>query len=183
MTCFQKRLNELFRESGKTREVFAKDIAEVSRQSLYDYLNGKCVPDGNTIYRICQKCNVSADWLLGLSDVKTIEENFQTACKTLNISEQTARNISETDLDGLLSNRDLLCFVDALYKRFREHAKIAEDEEPQTFPVLPKGYQIVSPGLTAANLAHHIGASFEMALLEELKIEVPDWFRKATISI
>ena len=89
MSCFKERINDLFRQSGKTQKDFARDVADVSRQSLYDYLNGNCIPDGDTIRRICEKMGVSADWLLGLSDVQSPNTNTQAINNATGLSEQT----------------------------------------------------------------------------------------------
>lgn len=88
MTDFQKRLNELVRDSGKTQKDFAKDVVDVSRQSLSNYLNGERTPDCETLRQICEKCQVSADWILGLSDVRSTDTNFQSACKTFGLTDE-----------------------------------------------------------------------------------------------
>lgn len=72
---FTDRLNQLLRESGKPAIKFADDLG-VSRQSLGYWLKGERVPDLVPFKGICERCNVSADWLLGLSDVRQADPKY-----------------------------------------------------------------------------------------------------------
>lgn len=65
LPVLRKNLNELLGTMSTTD--FAKKVG-LSRQTMGFYLNGDRIPDSATLLQICQKCNVSADWLLGLSD-------------------------------------------------------------------------------------------------------------------
>lgn len=65
---FRDHLRELMGDLSTTD--FAKKIG-LSRQTVGFYLNGDRIPDCETLAQICSKCDVSADWLLGLSKVKT----------------------------------------------------------------------------------------------------------------
>ena len=91
MQVFRERLNQLLIESGKTVKDFAAEVVRASRQSVGYYLNGNRAPDSETLREICENCHVSADWLLGLSDIRNPEKDFQTACATFGLSE-TAGN-------------------------------------------------------------------------------------------
>lgn len=77
-----------------------KEFAELlgmSRQTVGFYLNGDRIPDALGILRIAEKCNVSADWLLGLSDIATPRKSeTPSALDKLNIvlSRQDAENLS-----------------------------------------------------------------------------------------
>lgn len=109
--AFRERLNELLVEyqSGpekKSMKDFATEILHISRQSAGYYLNGERVPDIDTFREICKECNVSADWLLGLSDVRTTEKSIQTACATFNLSEDTGRMVQKfsTSLSYLMQS-------------------------------------------------------------------------------
>ena len=88
MPCFRERLNELLSDSGKTIIAFAEFLG-TSRQSLGYYLNGERIPDALMVKQFCERCHVSADWLLGLSDVKTPDSEVQAICKTTGLSEAT----------------------------------------------------------------------------------------------
>ena len=64
---FTKRFNEILRISGKTQVEIARAI-HVSKQCVTDYKTGKSVPSIDTLYLLCKFLEVSADYLLGLSD-------------------------------------------------------------------------------------------------------------------
>ena len=64
---FTKRFNEILKISGKTQVEIAKAI-HVTKQCVTDYKTGKSVPSIETLYLLCQFLEVSADYLLGLSD-------------------------------------------------------------------------------------------------------------------
>ena len=64
---FKERFNEILKISGKTQVEIAKAI-HVSKQCVTDYKTGKSVPSIETLYLLCKFLEVSADYLLGLSD-------------------------------------------------------------------------------------------------------------------
>ena len=64
--AFQKRLSEL--KGDMLLVDFANQLG-LSRVTVGFYLHGERVPDIMTLYMICDHYNVSADWLLGLSDI------------------------------------------------------------------------------------------------------------------
>ncbi|MBQ8295867.1 MAG: helix-turn-helix transcriptional regulator [Clostridia bacterium] len=64
---FTKRFNELLQNCGKSQVEIAKAI-HVSKQCVNDYKTGKSVPSIETLFLLCRVLDVSADYLLGLSD-------------------------------------------------------------------------------------------------------------------
>ena len=64
---FTERFNELIKHSGKSQVQIANEI-QVSKQCVTDYKSGKSVPSIETLYLICKCLDVSADYLLGLTD-------------------------------------------------------------------------------------------------------------------
>ena len=64
---FKKRFNEVLKISGKTQVEIAKAV-HVTKQCITDYKTGKSVPSIETLYLLCKFLEVSADYLLGLSD-------------------------------------------------------------------------------------------------------------------
>lgn len=64
---FTERFNELLKISEKTQVQIAKEI-NVSKQCVSDYKSGKTVPSLETLYLICHCLDVSADYLLGLTN-------------------------------------------------------------------------------------------------------------------
>lgn len=75
LPIFKERLEELRKLMGNPSNTeFAKTIG-ISRQTLGFYLNGDRIPDCETLVQICKKCNVSSNWLLGLSNDTAIKSH------------------------------------------------------------------------------------------------------------
>lgn len=62
---FRERLNILL---GDMKTTDFADKLGLTRQTMGFYLNGERIPDSLTLARICHVCNVTADWLLGLTN-------------------------------------------------------------------------------------------------------------------
>lgn len=68
MNKFSIRLNLLLQENGISKYQLAKDSG-ISKSVLSDYCNGKVQPTAEVIVIIAKYFDVSADYLLGLSDI------------------------------------------------------------------------------------------------------------------
>lgn len=64
---FTQRFNEVLKISGKSQADIARAI-NVSKQCVTDYKTGKSVPSLETLYLLCRYLEISADYLLGLSE-------------------------------------------------------------------------------------------------------------------
>lgn len=64
---FTKRFNEVLSQSGKTQVEIAKAL-NITKQCVNDYKTGKSVPSIETLYSLCKYLDISADYLLGLTD-------------------------------------------------------------------------------------------------------------------
>ena len=80
LKVFQERFTLLCKEHGSNNTDFA-EFLEMSRQTVGFYLNGDRVPDALNLKKIAEKCNVSADWLLGLSGTKSTDIDMKKICK------------------------------------------------------------------------------------------------------
>lgn len=87
LKVFQERLDLLREERNLNNTDFAKYL-EMSRQTIGFYLNGDRVPDALNLIKIAQKCGVSADWLLGLTDTRSQDTDIRGICETLRLSEK-----------------------------------------------------------------------------------------------
>ncbi|MBR2303318.1 MAG: helix-turn-helix transcriptional regulator [Clostridia bacterium] len=65
---FVKRFAEALEKSGMTQKQLAAKIS-VSEQAVSDHKKGDIVPSLDTFYLICSALNVSADFLLGFSEI------------------------------------------------------------------------------------------------------------------
>ena len=64
---FKERFNDVLKNCGKSQVEIAAAIG-VSKQCVSDYKAGKSVPSIETLYKICVLLDVSADYLMGLTD-------------------------------------------------------------------------------------------------------------------
>ena len=83
---FPKRLRELLAENGKSQKELAEAMGK-TRQAIGYYADGSSSPDWEALKFIANYFEVSADYLLGLSDVKSSEANMQMVCNYTGLSE------------------------------------------------------------------------------------------------
>lgn len=83
---FAKRLKELREEKGLNQKECAEKL-NISRGSISFYENGERLPDIETIYNMAKFFNVSADYLIGLTDISTADTNVQAVCKYTGVSQ------------------------------------------------------------------------------------------------
>lgn len=95
------RIGELRTDHDMTQIEFAEFLG-ISRQSIGFYESGKRVPDASTIRQICEKCDVSADWLLGLPGEKTNRKAEKIIGRAVGLSPETARWLS-SEVNGVIS--------------------------------------------------------------------------------
>lgn len=69
-----------------TQKAFAEKVG-ISRPSVANYESGERLPDAYILKNIAQKCNVSADWLLGLSDIVSPNIEIRRICEKTGLSE------------------------------------------------------------------------------------------------
>lgn len=111
---FTERFRELRGERDNTE--FGKFLG-ISRQTVGFYYNGDRIPDALGLKQIAEKCGVSADWLLGLSEHRTIPErqktaNFATSLMTaLARLDEDTRNVAVRSLANIAHGFDTLCYV------------------------------------------------------------------------
>ena len=114
---FTDRINKLYaeyqeRQSKKglrsSEDGFAKESG-LSRQCIHEYLTKpNKYPDGECLLKLCKAHNISADWLLALTDDRSIDMEYKAAYKTLGLSEDAAATINQFKgpaLNLFLNNR------------------------------------------------------------------------------
>ena len=98
---FPSRLRILMSESSVTQQTLAECIG-VSRQSVSCYCDGSTYPDWETIVNIADYFQVSTDWLLGRSEVRSIDLNIKKVCEYTGLSENAVFILNDCkDLDIL----------------------------------------------------------------------------------
>lgn len=109
---FTKRFREL--QGKKSNTEFAEFLG-LSRQTVGFYCNGDRIPDALGLKEIAEKCNVSADWLLGLSDVKTLDIDARLICEKTGLSERLISCVIKTKTEKINENGDFYSFLDELF--------------------------------------------------------------------
>lgn len=127
---FTKRFRELRGKRDNTE--FAKFLG-ISRQTVGFYYNGDRIPDAMMLKQIAEKCGVSTDYLLGLTDTQSTNADAQKAIAYTKLSERTI-NLIHSDsvfgqnfrtLVGLLAELDNSAFLAAALLDFVDKAKTA----------------------------------------------------------
>ncbi len=88
---FAKRLKEIMKKRGlsqtqlqaKIKEQFGKTL---QRQTISLYMLGQSKPDTERLTLLCRTLNVSADYLLGLSDVVSVDPEIGAICEYTGLS-------------------------------------------------------------------------------------------------
>ena len=91
---FQMRFRALCYESGKTQEQLARALG-VSRPTISGWLDGKNVPDIISLTRIAEYFDVSADYLLGLSETVSPDVNLRAAVEYTGLSEAAVERLHD----------------------------------------------------------------------------------------
>lgn len=93
-TKFGERLLNLREEREETQADLAKAIG-ITRQSLSRYETNERTPNIDLIFRVAKHYNVSADYLLGLSKVQSLDNDIQIACKVTGLTEESIKKLQE----------------------------------------------------------------------------------------
>lgn len=121
---FPTRLRRLMRgDAGKiNRTVSQQELADYlglkARQSVSAYCDGSGQPSWENIAKIAEYFSVSTDWLLGVTNIESVERNIQVAASTLGISGKAAENLAristETEDDNIFISLKKSAAHDAL---------------------------------------------------------------------
>lgn len=91
---FRERFSQL--RGDMKQDEFAEFLG-FSRPTVALYESGKRVPDAVALKTIAEKCGVSADWLIGLSDVKTNSIDLKNVCDYTGLSVEAVKAIREVN--------------------------------------------------------------------------------------
>lgn len=105
---FAERFSKLRGEM--TQDEFAKYLG-ISRPTVGFYENGTRLPDALVLRQIAEKCNVSADYLLGLTDEKTIDANIRQVCNYTGLNEDSVNYLHNLNVRA---GQAMLVFINDL---------------------------------------------------------------------
>lgn len=89
---FPKRLRQLINEDGRVLEVIAADV-QVSKTNLSDWQTGKTMPRADSLRLLAKYFNVTTDYLLGLTDARTIDTDLRAAAEYTGLSDDAIRSL------------------------------------------------------------------------------------------
>lgn len=137
---FRERFREL--QGDRSNTEFAEFLG-ISRQTVGFYCNGDRIPDALGLREIAEKCKVSSDWMLGLSDVKTNDIKLREICEATGLSECALMNLDRINQEvpdcgiGIRNAMNMLLECDGLDMLIYTIAFIATNtpsEPPQIGP-------------------------------------------------
>lgn len=123
---FQTRFRELFNETMMTQEQLANALG-VRRPTLLGWLDGVTLPDIQSLTAIAHHFNVSADYLLGISDTRKPDVSLRAAVEYTGLSEEAAEwlhiGIDDFECDGVtLSDEEKKANLRMASKLIRDRA-------------------------------------------------------------
>lgn len=102
---FSERLKQIMSESNSTHQDLA-NVLGVQRQTVSLYVNGQIRPDIESLAIISEHFNVTADWLLGLTNDR---KKVPIATDELNLSEESINKIkSYTSLPSSRAHKNVV---------------------------------------------------------------------------
>ena len=181
---FAQRLSALIAENGlKQREV--AEALEVQRQTVSLYTKGQALPDISTLTKITQFFNVSADYLLGITDAPTFDVKKRTVCDYVGLSETSVDKLHELKeekskfpcsqiLSDIISDSDFDNFI----KRVQQF--ISEDVACKTNFNESSEFQL-DEGLLSENEAEMYASNFGKRLISPQ--DLAHFYRKLSLEM
>ena len=119
---FSEHLKELRIISGKTQKQFAKFVSSTPA-TISAYENGAKNPSLEIVSNIASSCNVSLDWLCGISDKKDQKRRISTYSDLLNLIYELMDSEQEHNLKVILSSE-----IDIIYGKSKVNIELSDDE-------------------------------------------------------
>lgn len=106
-TTFSTRLREMMENRNITQQKLADSVG-VRRQTISQYMGGTTKPDTSALAAICKTLDVSANYLLGLSDVKMVDmptnEKIGLSENAISVLQRLAQHKEYSDSDTTCEN-------------------------------------------------------------------------------
>lgn len=105
-------VNEIIKKLRTERKMTQNELAEMmncNRQKIADWERGKSTPSADDLILLSKTFDVSADYLLGISDAPTTDKDLQFICDYMGLDEYTIERLSvNRDAVMLPTNRKCL---------------------------------------------------------------------------
>lgn len=129
-SVFAQRLTEIMKERGENQTTLAAKLTSqyvtIQRQTISLYMNGQSKPDTERLTAIAKVLNVSTDWLLGLSRVRTLDGELKQVCQYTGLCQKAVEELHRASISDDKINI-ILSFVNTfltsgVLKHFKEAA-------------------------------------------------------------
>ncbi|VUZ27411.1 helix-turn-helix domain-containing protein [Acetobacterium wieringae] len=126
-SVFATRLRELMSGNGTTQKDLA-GVTGITRQAISQYMDGSVQPNIEKLYKICDFFEVSSDYLLGVSDVKSIDLDTKAISEKTGLSEKAVEIL--TGLEGVknirmkIERNEIEIFAERLKAKLNDSSKI-----------------------------------------------------------
>lgn len=110
---FQAAFVELM--GNMTIKEFADKLG-MSRATVGFYSAGQRIPDALGIKTIAEKCGVSADWLLGLSNAKHLKEGVNQICNAIGLSQEAVEHLYQLNSHDSPKNEVILELINQVIR-------------------------------------------------------------------
>ena len=94
----QRELEKHFKDTPHQRK----------RQTFSNYLQGKIAVPSDLLYELANMFNVSSDYLLGISEIKTTKEDIKAAAKLTGLSDDAIKTLISLKKDGLTNISEMI---------------------------------------------------------------------------
>ena len=121
LKIFGERLNAL--RGDLTQAQFAEKTGLTAATVGY-YLNSDRLPDAETLAKICKACNVSADYLIGLSSISNPDVDTQTTSKKFGLTEPALSFLEYLNKPLSIDCEEAARIVDKL-KAYENHLEVS----------------------------------------------------------
>mgnify|MGYP004589926473 CR=1 FL=1 len=137
---FATNIRSLMEERGITQDELAQAVGR-TRQTISQYVNGISEPGYDTLVKIADFFNVSADFLLGRTDAKTTDSTTQSIVRSTGLSEHSvARLLTVARTEGHLFSRwvnDILDIDGPIY----QYLGLVHIAKNRTYHKMPDGVE------------------------------------------
>lgn len=115
-SVFATRLREIMKERGENQTSLADKITSqyvtIQRQTISLYMNGQSKPDTERLTAIAKVLNISVDWLLGLSEVKSTDYEVRQVCNYTGLSQVAVERLRQIATTANTPNM-VIAFLDS----------------------------------------------------------------------
>lgn len=127
--AFSERLNKLLEEEDISQELFATRIGG-SAAVVSKYRSGRGIPKSSALVRMSKVLNVSTDYLLGLSELKSRNDEEKVVYKVTGLSDDAIKVLKEHKLEAVLPplNSPRLAAINYLIEQDLETDSLAGDK-------------------------------------------------------